>query len=182
MRVWTAHEAAAFLLGYEPWYAHYFYSDPPFGGDNDEPEDVNRTAIAVEARRLEKILESAQLAGELGKVELNQVGKPWGKPVTWQKWVSWAKSNNIECAEELLAAVSELDEQKDTDEEVLHPRLKASLYLIIGALLQELKENTGDSQAKIIEQIVDLHVLKSGLSKSNLEYHFAEANRYLNTW
>ncbi|MCH8307541.1 MAG: hypothetical protein E2O63_03365 [Gammaproteobacteria bacterium] len=119
VRVWSAHEAAALLLGYEPWYAHYFYSDPPFGGDNDEPEDVNRTAIGVEARRLEKILESAQLADELGKVRLNRAGKPWGKTVTWQKWVSWAKSNKIECAEELLAAVSELDEQKDTDEEVL---------------------------------------------------------------
>ena len=170
VRVWDSEEAAALILGYEPEYTHYLFINRL--RHKDEPEDIGRTAISVEADNLEKILQSAQLAGELGKVQLNQVGEPWGKTVTWQKWVSWAKRNKIGCANELLTAIAELEDQKELGPEEIHPRREANLLRVIGALLYILKEKSRKSEAQIIQRVEDLFRGRPGLAKSTLQNVF----------
>ena len=87
VRVWTAHEAAALLLGYEPQYTVVSFDE----------FDVIRREVGIEREKLERILESAQLAGELGKVQLNLLGEPWGKTVTAAQWIKFAQRNEIGC-------------------------------------------------------------------------------------
>jgi hypothetical protein len=181
IRQWSASEAAALLMGYEPGYTIYF---PEFEWPTDEPEpdDVHRTAISREREKLEKVLESAQLAGELGKVQVNEVGKPWGKTVTATQWIKWAERNNIECAAELLAAYEQMSDKPEKESGEIHPRTETSLLRIIGALLEQLTENTNQSQAAVIREIVDLHGHKDGISKATLENNFSEAKQRLNFW
>lgn len=180
VRIWDSREAAALLLGYEPDYAYGYGPDEL--GSVENKIDPLRSAIRDKANKLETILERAQLAGEFGKVRLNQGGGVWGGTVSPFDWMAWAKSNNIDCVEALLNAVAETKEQDDSEADDIHPRRETTLLRVIGALLQELKESTDQSQANIIKRIDDQHGHKSGISKSQLENDFAEANRRLKDW
>ena len=59
----------------------------------------------------------------------------------------------------------------------MNKKREGNLLRIIGVLLNELTLQTEQSEAKIIEQIIDAHDKKSGLSKSNLEAVFSDAKK-----
>lgn len=105
VRVWTAHEAAALFLGYEPDYANYstFLVDNP---------DNLRAEVADKKMRLQKVLESAQKAGEFGKISRTEDGGFVCPPVTWQAWINWAQADEMPLVKALLAAVERRREKK----------------------------------------------------------------------
>lgn len=181
VRIWDSKEAAALLLGYEPSYPWNYYFDKVDAEvfKTGEKEDLQRSAIKREVCKLETILQSAQLAGELGNVRLNRGGGVWGNTVSPFDWMAWAKRNNIDCVEELLNAVAELKEQEDSEPNDIHPRRETTLLRIIGALLHILKENTHKSEASIIRHIDDLFGHIPGTGKSTVEGVFADAKRRL---
>jgi hypothetical protein len=75
------------------------------------------------------------------------------------------------------ASASKVDEEKP-----LKSRERNSLLTIIGALLelvQSPRPGREDGQAAIISELLDNYSEKEGISKSNLENRFAEANRCL---
>ena len=114
VRIWDSKEAAALLLGYEPDYAYGY--GPDESGWVSDTIDPLRSAIRGKASKLETILRRAQLAGEFGKVQLNRIGDPWEKTVTWRKWVAWARLNNIKCSDVLSNATAELQEPYAADD------------------------------------------------------------------
>ena len=179
-QLWDSREATALLLGYEPDFAFgYGPDEDAFLNKNIDPK---RDELREKAERLELLLRRAQLAGAFGKVQLNRMGDPWGKSVTGAQWIGWAQRNNICCAPELLAALEKYDDSAEEDSGEIHPRTETSLLRIIGALLQELKTDTNKSQAKIIDDIVDMHGHKDGISRSTLENCFSQANLRLQNW
>lgn len=180
VRIWDSREAAALLLGYEPDYAYGY--GPDENGFVEDKIDPLRSAIRDKANKLETILERAQLAGEFGKVQLNQGGGVWGGTVSPFDWTAWAKSNNIDCVEELLNAVADIKEQKDSETDDIHPRRETTLLRDIGALLHVLKETTQESDANIIRHLDDLFGHIPGIAKSTLERDFAAAKRELKNY
>jgi hypothetical protein len=185
-KVWDTKEAAALILGYDPDYLWSFRPDPEDADKHDFDfavgEDPRHTELKGKASSLERLLRRAYVAGDFGKPRLNQVGEPWGKTVTASQWINWAKKNDITCAQELLAAQEQSKNMPREEKDDLHPRTETSLLRIIGALLQELRSKTGQSQSSIIETVVDLHGHKSGISRSTLENYFSLANRRLDDW
>jgi len=172
VRVWNAHEAAALFLGFEPEYAERSFFGTP---EKHRGEAIDTT------NRLAKILESAQLAGEFGKVELNQGGRPWGRSVTWKEWITWAKQNDVELSSDLeKAADSRRPRARQDDEsEEINPRRETTLLRTIAALLHILKGEPSQSEADAIRQIQDMFGHIPGIAKSTLQRDFAEAKRRL---
>lgn len=177
VRVWSADEAAALFIGYEPEYTRYTID----GVFDVGSEDRTRSAISKQAKRLEKILESAQLAGEFGEVELNQIGKPWGKTVTWREWIAWAPQNNIPLNATLSRAIDDHNKRVQIAESSakIDPRRESTLLRTIGALLHILKQESSHSEADVIRQINDLFGHIPGIAKSTMERDFAGAKRRL---
>ena len=180
VRVWTANEAAALLCGFEPEYTRYTYHGPL----DDELEDKVRATFSDQVKRLEKILESAQLAGELGKVQLNQVGKPWGNTVTWRDWIKWALKNNIPLVPDLSKGIDDHDRRIEENEpsEEINPRREITLLRTIGALLHVSKQDPLRSDAEVIREISDLFGHVPGIAKSTMERDFADAKRRLSDY
>ena len=177
VRVWTARETAALFLGFEPKYTEYFWDS----FYSSEPEDTIRTAAANERKNLEKILQSAQMSGELGKVVLNQVGEPWGNTVKWRNWTNWAKKNDITISQTLSEAIDKFQSKVSTENpsEEISTRREATLLRTIASLLHVLTQDSSRSEAEIIRQIADLFGHIPGVAKSTMQRDFAEAKRRL---
>ena len=176
--MWTAKEAAALLCGYEPEYANYVFVQDFVGGRS---VDNFRAVASDQVKRLEKILESAQLAGEFGKVQLNQGGRPWGKTVTWQEWIDWAPKNSIPLVAPLSRAIEDHNKRTQIASPAteIKPRRESTLLRTIGALLHILKKESSRSEADVIRQIDDLFGHIPGVAKSTMERDFAKAKRRL---
>ena len=169
---WGTYEAANLLLGIEPRSLHSYPNDL----------SAEQRLASDQIDKLKRVLDGAVDAGDFGKVIYADEGRTIAPATSGFEWVDWAKRNGIDCAEELLNAVAETKEQDDSEADDIHPRRETTLLRVIGALLQELKESTDQSQANIIKRIDDQHGHKSGISKSQLENDFAEANRRLKDW
>ena len=178
VRTWTAEEAAALVLGVEPEYTRYHYEE----GWSEGPEDKFRSAMAVTTDRVERIMESAQIAGEFGEVQLNQVGKPWGAAVTWRQWIEWVKKNEeLFLHPDLTAAIEQFQNKSDSQspDERIHPRRETTLLRSIAVLLHLLKNDSDRSEADVIREVADLFGHIPGIGKSTLQRDFAEAKRRL---
>ena len=169
---WGSGEAAYLLSGIEP------HSLPLMPKDHSEDQRKARDQY----EKLRRVLNSAVMAGDFGKVTYADEGRTITPPISGSDWVSWANRNGIDCVDKLQNAIAELKVRKDAAPDDIHPRRETTLLRVIGSLLHELKEDTNQSQASIIKKIDDLHGHKSGISKSQLENDFAEANRRLRDW
>lgn len=166
---WDSNEAAYLLLGIEPRSLPLWSKDQ--SGDERKATEQHE--------KLRRVLTSAVIVGDFGKVTHADEGRTITPPISWLDWVSWAKRNGIDCVDELQNAIAELKDRKDAAPDDIHPRRETTLLRVIAALLHVLSENSKESEASIIRQLDDLFGHIPGLSKSTLERDFADAKRRL---
>jgi len=160
--LWNHNEAAALLRGFDP-------------------VKMSRE-VGREISGLQRTLERAQLAGQLGKSNANYDSSGQLPLVRPKDWIEWADRNQVTCSSKLLDALENPNASSEDSEDDINPRRETTLLRIIGALLQELQSNSNRSQTTILRNIVDLHGHKPGISESTIENIFSQANRRLNDW
>ncbi len=160
--LWNHNEAAALLRGFDP-------------------VKMSREVFR-EISGLQRTLERAQLAGQLGKSNANYDSSGQLPLVRPKDWIEWADRNQVTCSSKLMAALEKRIASNEHSEDKIHPRRETTLLRIIGALVQELLRDSTRSQATVVRKIVDLHGHKPGISVSTIDKIFSQANRHLNDW
>ena len=160
--LWNHNEAAALLRGFDPV---------------KQSREVFR-----EISGLQRTLERAQLAGQLGKSNANYDSSGQLPLVRPKDWIEWADRNQVTCSSKLLDALEKLNASNEHSGDNIHPRRETTLLRIIGALLEELQRDSNKSQTTILKNIVNFHGHKPGIAGSTIENIFSQANRRLSDW
>ena len=175
VRMWSPYEAAALLLGYDPECKNH-------PKDSDLYDlDAGIDAIRVEIEKIEKILISAQVAGELGDVQTSQMAEPWKNTVSASQWLSWARQNGFEVDSQLMALTENVAVSKSSSD--LSERKERTYLNIIGGLLGIMfdKNTSGKSNSvfrndsDVINALTDKYNDKQGISERNLQKYFPRA-------
>ncbi len=175
---WTAWDTAALFLRLDP----SFVKSLSVGLGGDELQSWQKK-LRPTYNKLQKRLERLREVGEFGKPSVaTGDGHMRLPPVVPSAWVNWAANNDVVCPKELLDALEGSRLQPEEIPNELPQRREDTLLRIIGATLEHIQNATHLSQAKIIEDVVDLHGHKPGISKSTLENVFADAKQRLDKW